>query len=133
MNDATIIVISGFYDPVFTELLHSLRSPDRRFRRASNPFEALNFTSSDPGVGLVISDYFGSPMNGLALVRQLKRRRSNASVVIMSTNELDPHIQKQIEAEGGYFADFPFNEDQMREWAKLIIGAFRTPTHQLQH
>jgi PleD family two-component response regulator len=127
------IVLAGYSEPIFRTLVRTLTDEDRLFYRSASPHAALAYVLSNQNVATVISTYSGSPMNGLSLIRQLKLKGNTRTVVIIiSESPIDTTIRDQITHEGGYFMNYPFDNDQLCDRVRLILGAFIFPINQLQ-
>lgn len=91
---------------------------------AGNGAEALEMLKSRP-VDLVLSDINMPVMDGLELLRQLKRQgvAVGTPVVMITTESSEEHVKQAIEAGARAYIRKPFTSDQVKERVLPLLQA----------
>jgi DNA-binding NtrC family response regulator len=100
-----------------------LRRDGHEIMLAANGNEALRILSANPGIELVLSDLRMEPMDGLALLQQVKQQRPDAFVIIMTAfAEWDTAVRAM--RQGAYnFLRKPFDNQAVRSLVARALDA----------
>jgi CheY-like chemotaxis protein len=107
---------------IVSAIRFSLAAPDRAFSSAANGAEALaRVESQEPPFDLVLTDNNMPHLNGLELVRGLRKRNFGGKIVVVSAH-LTPEMQetyKELRVDG--MLPKPFNVEDLRLLVKRVV------------
>jgi two-component system chemotaxis response regulator CheY len=105
-----------------TILARTLSELGYEVRQAANGQEALDVLEAEDAVTLVLTDWNMPEMNGLEVVKQIRKKPELASlVIVMITTETEmDHMAAALEAGANEYVMKPFTKEILLEKLQLV-------------
>ena len=108
--DAVLIVDDSITTVVSIQKLIKETFPKMKILMASTGDEALKIVESSSGIVLALIDYHMEDLNGLELMKKLKKKLPKTNMVIV-TGDDTPELKKNIEKSGAKILPKPLTKE----------------------